>query len=124
MRKFVPHVDQNMNNVDINLVASLPNGYCARRDGKIIFVGGFVENIPCWDFWGAYSQYFEPKDMRYLRRQFKKEFNKMPCDRAQHLVEADYESAVKLTKLLGAKIDGILEKYYDGDDYILFSVVK
>lgn len=122
--EFVPHLDQGEINNGFDPLIGNPHAYCVRVEGEVIFIGGFIEDSPCWSFIGGYSQYFEPIHMRYIRREFKKCFQALPCDRAHHLVCVENKSAMRLTKLLGAELECVMKKYYNGDDYAIFAMVK
>lgn len=124
LREFELHPDHPEDGCDLVNVDFGPLSWALYEGDKILFVGGFHEEVPCWSFWGAYSKHFKPIHARIIRRGFDEKFRDAPCVRAQHLVETTNDHGMKLARFMGAKCEGVMQKYYNGRDYAIFAKVK
>lgn len=124
LKSFELHPDHPERCEDLLKVQFGNFSWAGYYDDKLIFVGGFNEEVPCWSFWGAYSVHFKPIHARFIRRGFDQKFAEAPCVRAHHLVNVTNDHGMKLARFMGGKLEGIMEKYYNGGDYAIFARVK
>ena len=121
---FEPHADHQFQEFDNNLIQYGPHCYAGFWNDELIFMGGFVKDDPCWQFWGVYSEAFKPIHARHIMRECRREFKQVPCDRAHHLVYMDDVTGHMLAKFMGAELEGVMKKYYNGLDYAIYAMVK
>lgn len=123
MENYIPHVEQgefSLPTKDIYGEYAFA-GYC---DGVLICLGGFYESVPCWDFWGVFTENFKPIHARAVKKFFQSKFNELPIDRAHHFVEYGSVTGHMMAKFVGADLEGVMKKYYNGKDFAIYAMVK
>lgn len=125
IREFVPHEMQPVSGLWNVLEFDMSHSYALRDcDGHLICMAGFVPSNPCWSFFGVFSENFLPRHIPWMRLAFLEEFDNIGIDRAEHYVMCEHIYAVRIGKLMGAELEGIKKKYYNGKDYAILAVVK
>lgn len=103
--------------------------WTALRDGLIVGVGGL---IPLWPGTGKCFAIFhgriKPTDFLAIHRHTVSKLDIYQTaygfKRAEMAVDCDFAKGVRWAKLLGFKVEGVMQAYVNGRDHYLFSRIR
>lgn len=110
-----------------NLFALIRTGpaWAVRLDGRVVAIGG---HTPVWPgrtiLWGYLGADCGPA-LRAMTKEVKREVAEMTVEfpRVEAYAERNHVNGHQWLKMLGFKSEGLMRKFYNGRDYVLYAKV-